>query len=316
MVVGALLLGLILGGLTMDAALRAGINLGRLVPLLDQSHFRSSPEASADTGKGTHPKVASPSSAQPAAVAADSDYHGIAELRRVTNGEKATGSPAGTQSDPGAASDRSGTAQDTGAAADADAGSAPSGKPDVPAPNNAPPAGAEDTTAAGAKTAAAEADEWQRAYDEAHQAQLRGDLAQAAKLFERAARLNPRHPAILYDWGYVLQLQGKEEAAAEKYRSALALNPNHAYALYNLGFLAQKNGDEDLALHYYNKAGRVDKQNPYLYYDWAEILEKRGEIAKAASLYETAVELAPESQPGIDAAARLTALHKKPAGDS
>ena len=49
---------------------------------------------------------------------------------------------------------------------------------------------------------------WAALYARGHRAQLKGDLVTAIRWYQEAARLNPEHPAILYDLGFLLQTQG------------------------------------------------------------------------------------------------------------
>ena len=56
---------------------------------------------------------------------------------------------------------------------------------------------------------------WEALYAQGHHFQLQGNLVAAADAYRRAIRLNPHHPAMLYDLGYVLQMQGQSGAAMD-----------------------------------------------------------------------------------------------------
>jgi hypothetical protein len=71
----------------------------------------------------------------------------------------------------------------------------------------------ERTMAAAPAGPPAAASDWEALYAQGHRFQLRGNLMAAADAYRRAIRLNPHHPAMLYDLGYVLQMQGQSDAA-------------------------------------------------------------------------------------------------------
>ena len=124
-----------------------------------------------------------------------------------------------------------------------------------------------------AATPAAIATGWQALYAEGHRFQLHGNLVAAADAYRRALRLNPHHPAMLYDLGYVLQMQGQSEPAMDYYRQTIALEPDHAYAHYNLGYLLQERGKSMAASRHYEVAAARLPENAFVYYDWAWSLE-------------------------------------------
>jgi hypothetical protein len=149
---------------------------------------------------------------------------------------------------------------------------------------------------------------WQALYAQGHRFQADGDLVAAAAAYRGAVRLNPHHPAMLYDLGYVLQRQGQSEAAMDYYRRTIALQPDHAYAHYNLGYLLQKRGENLAAARHFEIAAARLPDNPFVYYDWAWSREAEGDVAGAAVLYRKAIEIDPDRRPGSDARRRLAAL--------
>ncbi|HEX5796092.1 MAG TPA: tetratricopeptide repeat protein [Geminicoccaceae bacterium] len=275
-VVGAIIGGFGLGIVANGGALLTGSKLGEAMLALDLGLFNrteGAPPAARAPEPASRPPVATPQE-RPAVRASTPGPAAAGKAAAASQAELADAKGAGAAVQP--------TAPEHGRVA----------------PARGEPAAAPAATATG----------WEALYAEGHRFQLRGNLVAAADAYRRAIRLNPHHPAILYDLGYVLQMQGRSDAAMDHYRRTIALEPDHAYAHYNLGYLLQERGESTAAgRHYEIAAGRLPG-NPYIYYDWAWSLESAGDLAGAAALYRKTIEIDPDPRPGLDARRRLAAL--------
>ena len=84
-----------------------------------------------------------------------------------------------------------------------------------------------------------------------------GELEQAERLYDLAARLDKVDPVIPFNLGNVLDELGREREAEFAWQ-ALARDPNFSDAWFNLGVLQEKIGRDDEALSSYEKAFAVE----------------------------------------------------------
>jgi len=75
-------------------------------------------------------------------------------------------------------------------------------------------------------------------------AQLRGDVRQAASLYEWLLRLSPRSRSLLMRLAMTLTRSGLDDAAQQTYEELLVIDPNHLGALRKLARLAMKRGHD------------------------------------------------------------------------
>ena len=87
-------------------------------------------------------------------------------------------------------------------------------------------------------------------YQEGGVAEAEGDPIRAAKFYERAVELEPRHSGALFRLGFLNDLQGNDEEAIGYYERCLKYPPIGKGVLNNLGVLYE---DHDQ----YDKADRV-----------------------------------------------------------
>jgi tetratricopeptide (TPR) repeat protein len=87
-----------------------------------------------------------------------------------------------------------------------------------------------------------------------------GDLDNARKYYERAAKLDKAYPEAWNNLGTVYYVRKSYGNAIKNYRKALAIKPNVASVLTNLGtaYLARKQYQE--ALQYYQQALAIDPE--------------------------------------------------------
>jgi tetratricopeptide (TPR) repeat protein len=82
--------------------------------------------------------------------------------------------------------------------------------------------------------------------------------AQAAVLFERAARLEPRKMSILETLGRACYNSGQHQRSAEAFETILAIDPSAHYAHFGLGLSLQRLGRTSEALTHLRLAAALD----------------------------------------------------------
>ena len=86
-----------------------------------------------------------------------------------------------------------------------------------------------------------------------YEAQMRGDLAQAEFLYERAEVLMPDDDGLLNDLGLVEEAMGKVDEAEDHYLKAIAVNFKCLPAYSNLGYLYENKENFEMAGQYFEK---------------------------------------------------------------
>jgi DNA-directed RNA polymerase subunit alpha len=95
-------------------------------------------------------------------------------------------------------------------------------------------------------------------YQEGGIAESEGDTARAARSYERAVELEPRHSAALFRLGFLNDLQGNDSEAIGYYERCLKYPPIGKGALYNLGVLYEDNDQYDKAAECYRRLNKAD----------------------------------------------------------
>ena len=124
-----------------------------------------------------------------------------------------------------------------------------------------------------------------------------GELEQAERLYDLAARLDKVDPVIPFNLGNVLDELGREREAEIAYRQALARDPNFSDAWFNLGVLQEKIGREDDALSSYEKAFTAEPAFADALHNAALLLMRKRRFSAALKLLDQLVAI-PESSVG------------------
>ena len=110
----------------------------------------------------------------------------------------------------------------------------------------------------------------------------RGKFEDAAGLFLKATRINPRHAPCQFNHGNVLLLLRQYEGAIACYDQALAIEPNYAEAHFNRGNAQLKRGRFAAAIADYDRALGI---NP----EYADVYCNRGQALHALKRYDEAL---------------------------
>ena len=95
-------------------------------------------------------------------------------------------------------------------------------------------------------------------YQEGGLAEVEGDSPRAAKHYERAVELEPRHSGGLFRLGFLNDLQGNDYDAIGYYERCLKYPPIGKGVLYNLGVLYEDNDQYDKAAECYRRLAKSD----------------------------------------------------------
>src|ERR1700744_4338625 len=129
-------------------------------------------------------------------------------------------------------------------------------------------------------------------FSEAIEAQRRGDLVQAARLYRQLLSLDPRDEAACGNLAIIAAQQGDLTGAERLFRQSLALRPNPE-GFNNLGMLLLQQGRaaDAIAAHRHVIALRSDHAAAHL--ALGNALKQQGELEAALAAYREAVRLDP-----------------------
>jgi len=116
-----------------------------------------------------------------------------------------------------------------------------------------------------------------------------GDLEQAERFYDLAARLERADPVIPFNLGNVLDELGREREAEIAYRQAIARDPNFPDAWFNLGVLQENVGRDDEALTSYERAFAVEPSYADALHNAALLLMRKRQFSAAAKLLDQLV---------------------------
>jgi predicted O-linked N-acetylglucosamine transferase (SPINDLY family) len=121
-----------------------------------------------------------------------------------------------------------------------------------------------------------------------------GDLAGAERLFRQALDLRP-NPEGFNNLGTLLQQQGRAADAIAAHRRAIALRPDYAAAHLALGNASKQQGDFDAALAAYRQAVRINPAAAEAHNNIGVVLQRQGKLDAALAAYREAAALQPAS---------------------
>lgn len=136
-----------------------------------------------------------------------------------------------------------------------------------------------------------------------------GDLNRrrdAAAVYARLIRLDPRNAAVRYNYGVCLTRLGRLGAAAEQFRETVRLDPRHVRAFYNLAGLAQRDGRLAEALAAWRAFTRLQPDVAGGWFNLGIVQMDLGQPIEAARSFSYAVIIHPDD---ADAYANLGAAY-------
>jgi tetratricopeptide (TPR) repeat protein len=119
-----------------------------------------------------------------------------------------------------------------------------------------------------------------------------GEWEMARLAFERAVDFNPSYAEA---WAYLGEARGQSGSdGREALDTAYALDPDSMSVNLLLALHLQREGDPAGAMDHLNQARSADPLNPTLVAEMASIVASSGDIEEAISLFERAIQLAPQ----------------------
>lgn len=119
------------------------------------------------------------------------------------------------------------------------------------------------------------------------------DFDSAAKFFEKALTLNPKHVEQHINLGNIYLSMGKLEKAKQHLFEALKIDPHHAEGYNNLGRLLYLENLFDEAIPYFEKALRLNPNYWEAHYNLAHSLAQKNQFKAASVHYLEVLRLVP-----------------------
>ncbi len=121
-----------------------------------------------------------------------------------------------------------------------------------------------------------------------------GNLAAAAELMERAAKIAPTYSQAFNNLGGVYLAMDRLEDAIAQYEQAVELRPDYAEALFNLGMTRRMFGDCDKALEALRACAKLTPTRPDMHFEIALCQQQLGNKMHAQIAYRVALDLDPD----------------------
>lgn len=136
----------------------------------------------------------------------------------------------------------------------------------------------------------------ERTYGEAADAERRGDLERAERLYRQFAAMRPEDPRGPNKLGVVCALGRDFDGAERNFRRALALDPRYVPALTNMGNVLLERGRYEEALGYYEEALHGDPDYVPAHTNMAAALKKLNRISEMVAHLKHAQRRAREAE--------------------
>lgn len=122
----------------------------------------------------------------------------------------------------------------------------------------------------------------------------KGELAEAASLFEQALKLEPLSAVIHSNLGKTFEREGRIDQARFEFQRALELKPDDADAFYNLGDVVMAKGQIEQAISYYERAIALKPDSAGVYNNLGIAHLRLGQLDEATANYRQAIALRPD----------------------
>ena len=129
--------------------------------------------------------------------------------------------------------------------------------------------------------------------NQAIQFHLRGNILEAAKVYQKLISQGCNDQRVLTNMGVILQSQGKLKEAELSFRKVIELNPDNLDAHYNLGVILKGLGKLKEAELSYRKAIEINPDFANAHCNLGNILRDLGKLRGAELLHRKAIEINP-----------------------
>ncbi len=131
---------------------------------------------------------------------------------------------------------------------------------------------------------------WQEAYGR----QMRGDFAEAIRLYQESIAIFPTAEAHTF-LGWTYSFQGRLDEAIQECHKAIAVDPEFGNPYNDIGVYLMQQGDLDSAISWLETAKRAPRYEPrqFPYMNLGRIYLRRGQWGEALRELEAGVRVAP-----------------------
>lgn len=130
-------------------------------------------------------------------------------------------------------------------------------------------------------------------FEAAELAEARGELVEAARLYDLCARADRKDPIAPYNRGNIRLAEGAFGEAALAYQQALARDAQFLEARYNLAQALEAAGKPEAASVELDRVLVLDPEHSDAVFNLAQLRMKAGEMGEAKALYERYLSLDP-----------------------
>jgi tetratricopeptide (TPR) repeat protein len=130
-------------------------------------------------------------------------------------------------------------------------------------------------------------------FNQAIQFHQKGQLAEAASLYQSIVDSDPLHADAIHMLGLVRQQSGDHSGARELIEKAILINPSNPVYYSNLGSIWRRLKDHKKALQAFENAVRLRPDYPEALNNMANTLTDLGKHSEALPVYERAVQIKP-----------------------
>jgi len=138
-------------------------------------------------------------------------------------------------------------------------------------------------------------DAWLAHYDLGNVFLADGNLPEALRHFEEAARLNPRQSEPQSNWGVALVMLGRSADAVPHLEEAVRLDPENALQQNSLGMALVNTRQFEAALVHYQRAIALDPTLSEAHNNLGRVLSQLGRLDEAIAQFQEAVRLRPQN---------------------
>lgn len=146
-------------------------------------------------------------------------------------------------------------------------------------------------------------------FEQAYEAQMRGELEEAVELYKKSLEAYPTAEAHTF-LGWTYSFMGKIDEAIEECHKAIEVDPDFGNPYNDIGAYLIEKGDLDGAIGWLKKAMVAKRYECYFYphYNLGRIYEAKGRLFEAMREYKAAIDLNPNYVLAIKALRRLQSL--------
>lgn len=129
----------------------------------------------------------------------------------------------------------------------------------------------------------------------AYATHMRGDLANAAELYEKTLATKVASSVVYNDYGVLLKQRDEGDRALKMFRQAIDLDNTNVEAWVNLGDALQASGEHAEALSSFARASQLDPSRVAIKTRLATEYQATGDTATAREFFETSLKLEPKN---------------------